>query len=63
MMRLVSVVAILATRHAPVCMVLCFFTTAALGPKLRGDFLAIGLVLLYVGAMPCSVFSRRQVAD
>jgi NADH-quinone oxidoreductase subunit J len=51
---LVSVVAIVTARnpvHAVLCMVLCFLTTAAPGPLLRAEFLAIGLVLVYVGAV------------
>ncbi|MBI4194690.1 MAG: NADH-quinone oxidoreductase subunit J [Betaproteobacteria bacterium] len=37
--------------HAVLCMVLCFFTTAGLWLLLRAEFLAIVLVLVYVGAV------------
>jgi len=50
----VSAVAIITVRnpvHAVLCMVLCFFTTAGLWLLLRAEFLAIALVLVYVGAV------------
>jgi len=50
----VSAIAIITVRnpvHAVLCMVLCFFTTAALWLLLRAEFLAIALVLVYVGAV------------
>ncbi|OGA18597.1 MAG: NADH:ubiquinone oxidoreductase subunit J [Betaproteobacteria bacterium RIFCSPLOWO2_02_FULL_65_24] len=37
--------------HAVLCMVLCFFTAAAIWMLLRAEFLAIVLVLVYVGAV------------
>jgi len=49
-----SAVAIITARnpvHAVLCMVLCFFTTAGLWLLLRAEFLAIVLVLVYVGAV------------
>src|SRR3989338_2878328 len=51
---LVSAVAIITARnpvHAVLCMVLCFFTTAGLWLLLQAEFLAIVLVLVYVGAV------------
>ena len=51
---LVSAVAIITARnpvHAVLCMVLCFFTTAGLWLLLGAEFLAIVLVLVYVGAV------------
>ncbi|OGA48920.1 MAG: NADH:ubiquinone oxidoreductase subunit J [Betaproteobacteria bacterium RIFCSPLOWO2_12_FULL_62_58] len=50
----VSAIAIITARnpvHAVLCMVQCFFTTAALWLLLRAEFLAIVLVLVYVGAV------------
>lgn len=50
----VSAIAIITARnpvHAVFCMVLCFFTTAGLWLLLRAEFLAIVLVLIYVGAV------------
>lgn len=50
----VSAIAIVTARnpvHAVLCMVLCFFTTAGLWLLLRAEFLAILLVLVYVGAV------------
>ena len=50
----VSAVAVVAARnpvHAVLCMVLCFFTAAAIWMLLRAEFLAIVLVLVYVGAV------------
>ena len=37
--------------HAVLCMVLCFFTSAALWLLLEAEFLAIVLVLVYAGAV------------
>ncbi len=37
--------------HAALLLVLCFFTTAALWLLLQAEFLAIALVLVYVGAV------------
>ena len=51
---IVSAVAIITARnpvHAVLCMVLCFFTTAGLWLLLQAEFLAIVLVLVYVGAV------------
>lgn len=51
---LVSAVAIITVRnpvHAVLCMVLCFFTTAGLWLLLRAEFLALLLVVVYVGAV------------
>ena len=51
---IVSAVAIITARnpvHAVLCMVLCFFTTAGLWLLLEAEFLAIALVLVYVGAV------------
>jgi len=50
----VSAVAIITARnpvHAVLCMVLCFFTMAGIWILLRAEFLAIVLVLVYVGAV------------
>jgi len=50
----VSAVAIITARntvHAVLCMVLCFFTTAGLWLLLRAEFLALVLVMAYVGAV------------
>jgi NADH-quinone oxidoreductase subunit J len=49
-----SAVAIITARnpvHAVLCMVLCFFTMAVIWMLLRAEFLAIALVLVYVGAV------------
>jgi len=51
---IVSAVAVITARnpvHAVLCMVLCFFTTAGLWLLLQAEFLAIVLVLVYVGAV------------
>ncbi len=51
---IVSAVGIITMRnpvHAVLCMVLCFFTTAGLWLLLEAEFLAIALVLVYVGAV------------
>jgi NADH-quinone oxidoreductase subunit J len=37
--------------HAVLCMVLCFFTSAGIWILLQAEFLAIALVLVYVGAV------------
>lgn len=49
-----SAIVIITTRnlvHAVLCMVLCFFTSAALWLLLTAEFLAIVLVLVYAGAV------------
>jgi len=49
-----SALAIITARnpvHAVLCMVLCFFTMTAIWILLRAEFLAIVLVLVYVGAV------------
>jgi len=50
----VSALAIITARnpvHAVLCMVLCFFTMAGIWLLLHAEFLAIVLVLVYVGAV------------
>ena len=37
--------------HSALCLVLCFFTSAALWLLIEAEFLAIVLVLVYVGAV------------
>jgi len=51
---LVSAVLIITARnpvHAVLCMILCFFTSAGLWLLLQAEFLAIALVVVYVGAV------------
>ena len=47
----VGVIAVKNTVHAALLLVLCFFTTAALWLLMQAEFLAIALVLVYVGAV------------
>jgi NADH-quinone oxidoreductase subunit J len=50
----VSAVCVITLRnpvHCALCLVLCFFTSAALWMLLRAEFLAVALVLVYVGAV------------
>jgi NADH-quinone oxidoreductase subunit J len=46
-----GVITVKNTVHAALLLVLCFFTTAALWLLLQAEFLAIALVLVYVGAV------------
>jgi NADH-quinone oxidoreductase subunit J len=46
-----GVITVKNTVHAALMLVLCFFTTAALWLLLQAEFLAIALVLVYVGAV------------
>lgn len=46
-----GVIAVKNTVHAALLLVLCFFTTAALWLLIQVEFLAIVLVLVYVGAV------------
>jgi NADH-quinone oxidoreductase subunit J len=47
----VGVISVKNTVHAALLLVLCFFTTSALWLLLQAEFLAIALVLVYVGAV------------
>src|SRR5689334_7208104 len=46
-----GVIAVKNSVHAALLLVLCFFTTAALWLLMQAEFLAIALVLVYVGAV------------
>ena len=46
-----AVISVKNTVHAALLLVLCFFTSAALWLLLQAEFLAIALVLVYVGAV------------
>ncbi len=46
-----GVITVKNTVHAALLLVLCFFTTSALWLLLQAEFLAIALVLVYVGAV------------
>src|SRR6516164_6172514 len=46
-----AVISVKNSVHAALLLVLCFFTSAALWLLLRAEFLAIALVLVYVGAV------------
>jgi NADH-quinone oxidoreductase subunit J len=47
----IGVVSVKNSVHAALLLVLCFFTTAALWLLLQAEFLAVALVLVYVGAV------------
>jgi NADH-quinone oxidoreductase subunit J len=47
----VGVISVKNSVHAALLLVLCFFTTAALWLLLQAEFLAVALVLVYVGAV------------
>ena len=46
-----GVISVKNSVHAALLLVLCFFTTAALWLLLQAEFLAVALVLVYVGAV------------
>jgi len=46
-----GVISVKNSVHAALLLVLCFFTTAALWLLMQAEFLAIALVLVYVGAV------------
>src|SRR5690242_19128212 len=46
-----GVISVKNSVHAALLLVLCFFTTAALWLLIQAEFLAIALVLVYVGAV------------
>src|SRR5438445_10145663 len=46
-----AVISVKNSVHAALLLVLCFFTSAALWLLLQAEFLAIALVLVYVGAV------------
>ena len=47
----IGVISVKNSVHAALLLVLCFFTTAALWLLLQAEFLAVALVLVYVGAV------------
>src|SRR5581483_4884130 len=47
----IGVISVRNSVHAALLLVLCFFTSAALWLLMQAEFLAIALVLVYVGAV------------